>query len=224
LDQDAEWKTMNKKVGMVFIGLGILFLLNAIFGRYLVLPGYLASLEQGQVTLGSVSQTVPVWKIIRYLLWAYSFKLGIYFIILGATIRTKMLLRRKWSIALIGFVYLAFAYIPLPSPVSVIFEIAGGFMTMCMIFIFLHLANERDRLEDDQKTQSDFRMAGYFFLAMATYTLCPIMGVKTFALLPEKMIRYSLQQEAASFAFHILIELVLGWLFIALSTRRYRKY
>ena len=38
---------MNKKVSILFISLGF-FLLNAIFGRYLVLPGYLASLEQGQ--------------------------------------------------------------------------------------------------------------------------------------------------------------------------------
>ena len=62
-------------------------------------------------------------------------------------------------------------------------------------------------------------MAGYFFFAMATYTLCPFMGVKTFALAPEKMIQYGLQHEAGSFAFHILTELVLGWLFVALSVR-----
>jgi len=63
-------------------------------------------------------------------------------------------------------------------------------------------------------------MAGYFFFAMATYTLCPLLGVKAFALTPEKMIEYRLQQEAASFAFHILIELVLGWLLTSLSFRK----
>jgi len=72
---------MNKKISIILIGLGFLFILNAIFGRYVVLPGYLASLEQGQSTVESVSQTVSVWKIVRYLLWAYSFKLGIYLII-----------------------------------------------------------------------------------------------------------------------------------------------
>jgi hypothetical protein len=78
---------MNKKLSIILIGLGFLFLINAILGRYLVLPGYLASLEQGQSTVASVSQTVSAWKIIRYLLWAYSFKLGMYAIILGATLR-----------------------------------------------------------------------------------------------------------------------------------------
>ena len=55
---------------------------------------------------------------------------------------------------------------------------------------------------------------------MATYTLCPLLGVKAFALYPEKMIEFGLQAEAGSFAFHILIELVLGWLFIVLSFRK----
>jgi hypothetical protein len=214
---------MNKKLSIIFSGLGFLFLLNAILGRYLVLPGYLASLEQGQTTLESVSQAVSAWKIIRYLLWAYSFKLGIYFFILGATLRTNMSSTRKWWIAIGGFVYIAFAFVPLPSPDSIIFGIAGGLMTLFMIFIFLRWANERDQLLEPQRTASDYRMAGYFFFAMATYTLCPFMGVKTFALAPEKMIQYGLQQEAASFAFHILIELVLGWLFTSLSFRKEKE-
>jgi hypothetical protein len=54
---------------------------------------------------------------------------------------------------------------------------------------------------------------------MATYTLCPLLGVKAFALAPEKMIQYGLQAEAASFAYHVLIELLLGWLFTAISYR-----
>jgi len=216
---------MNKKLSITLISLGFLFLLYAIFGRYLVLPGYLASLEQGQSTVASVSQTVSTWKIIRYLLWAYSFKLGLYFIILGATLRTEISPTRRWVIAIGGLVYIAFAYIPLPSPDSIIFGIAGGLMTVFMIFSFLGWANQRDHLEKDQKTTSDYRMAGYFFFAMATYTICPFMGVKTFALEPEKMIQYGLQGEAASFAFHILIELVLGWLFTSLSfLKKKRSY
>lgn len=211
---------MNKKWSVIFISLGFLFLLNAIFGRYIVLPGYIASLEQGQSTVESVSQTVSVWKIIRYLLWGYSFKIGIYLIIVGAALRTGMSSTRKWVIAIGGFVYIAFAYIPLPEPTSIVFGIAGGIMTVLMIFAFIRWANQRDQLQDGQKTASDYRMAGYFFFGMATYTLCPLMGVKAFALAPEKMIQYGLQAEAASIAFHILIELVLGWLFTAFSFRK----
>lgn len=214
---------MNKKLSIVLIGLGVLFLLYAIFGRYLVLPGYLASLEQGQTTLESASQAVSAWKVIRYLLWAYSFKLGIYCLILGATLRTRMSSTRKRLVAIGGLIYIGFAYIPLPGPSSIIFGLAGGLMLVLMVYIFFRWANDRDQLEESQRTTSDYRLAGYFFFAMATYTLCPLMGVKAFALEPEKMIQYGLQGEAASFAFHVLIELILGWVFISLSFRQERK-
>jgi hypothetical protein len=214
---------MNKKPSAFFITLGFLFLLNAIFGRYIVMPGYLAGLEAGGNTLEGASQIASTWKIIRYLIWGYSFKFGIYFIILGAMFRTTMSSARKWIVAIGGFVYIGFAYMPLPNPTSLVFGIAGGIMTLLMIFIFLRWATERDQLQDDQKTASDYRMAGYFFFGMATYTLCPLLGVKAFALSPEKMIQYGLQGEAASLAFHILIELVLGWIFIALSFRKERS-
>ena len=211
---------MNKKASIILIGLGLIFLLNAIFGRYLVLPGYLAGLEAGGNTLEGASQVASPWKIVRYLMWAYSFKLGNYFIILGAIMQTHMASGRKWLIGVGGFIYIGFAYMPLPEPTSIVFGAAGGIMTLLMIFIFLRWANERIQLDEAQKTASDYRMAGYFFFGMATYTLCPLLGVKAFALSPEKMIQYGLQAEAASFAFHLLIELVLGWIFIALSFQK----
>jgi hypothetical protein len=211
---------MNKKISTILIGLGFLFLLNAILGRYIVLPGYLAGLEAGGGTLEGASQVASPWKIVRYLLWAYSFKFGIYFIILGATFRTTMSVSRKWVIAIGGFIYIGFAYMPLPMPSSPIFGIAGGVMTLLMILIFLRWVERRNAFPETQKTTSDYRMAGYFFFGMATYTLCPLLGVKAFALYPEKMIAYGLQAEAGSFAFHLLIELVLGWLFSALSFRK----
>jgi hypothetical protein len=209
-----------KKTSIILICLGLLFLLNAIFGRYLVLPGYLAGLEAGGNTLEGASQVASPWKIVRYLLWAYSFKLGIYFTILGAIAPTDMSSSRKWLIGIVGFVYIGFAYMPLQEPSSIVFGVAGGIMTLLMIYIFLRWANERVQLDECQKTVSDYRMVGYFFFGMATYTLCPLLGVKAFALSPEKMIQYGLQAEAASFAFHLLIELVLGWAFIAMSFRK----
>jgi len=210
----------HKKTSIILISIGALFLLNAIFGRYLVLPGYLAGLEAGGNTLEGASQVASPWKIVRYLLWAYSFKLGIYFIILGTMVRTDMSSSRKWLIGVGGFMYIGFAYMPLPEPTSTVFGVAGGIMTLFMIYIFLRWANNRNKLQANQKTASDYRMAGYFFFGVASYTLCPLLGVKAFALEPEKMIQYGLQSEAASFAFHLLIELVLGWIFIALSVRK----
>ena len=211
---------MKHKSSLILFSLGILFLCYALGGRYIVLPGYLAGLEDGAGTLEGASEVASGWEIFRYLMWAYSFKLGMYLILLSAVLRTGMTSGRKWLFGIGGFIYIGFAYIPLPVPGSIVFGLAGGVMTLTMVFIIWRWADQRQAFEGHLKTASDFRMAGYFFFAMATYTLCPLLGVKVFALSPEKMIRYGLQAEAASFAFHLLIELVLGWILIGLSYNR----
>ena len=211
---------MRNKKTTIFLVLGLVFLSYAIFGRYLVLPGYLEGLESGGGTLDGATEIASPWEIARYLLWAYAFKLGIYFTVLGAVLRTSISASGVWLVAIVGFVYIAFAYIPLPKPASILFGIIGGVMTMIMVFVLWRWAGEREKLDLSERRSNDLRMAGFFFFAMATYTLCPLLGVKAFALSPEKMIQYGLQAEASSFAFHLLIELALGWLLIGLSFSR----
>lgn len=211
---------MKKKTWIIWIGIGIIFLLNAILGRYLVLPGYLSSLEAGGSTIETAVQVAPVWKIIRYLVWAYSFKLGIFFVSIGVLLRAAIPATRFWLVVSGGILYLLLAYVPIPGPYSLFFGVGGGLITVLLVLILMRWADERDRLEESDKVSADYRLIAYFFFAMATYNLCPLMGVKAFGLYPEKMIRFGLQTEAASFASRIMIELVLGWLFIFLSHRK----
>jgi len=187
------------------------------------LPGYLSSLEEGRGTVEAASQIIPIWKIIRYLVWAYSFKLGIFFVGIGALLMTSISTARLWLLICGGLLYLILAYVPFPGPYSFFFGIGGGFITVLLVLIFMKWAEDRNQLKDSEKNATDYRLIGYFFFAMATYNLCPLMGVKAFGLFPEKMIRYGLQTEAASFASRIMIELVLGWIFIFLSYRKRRQ-
>jgi hypothetical protein len=211
---------LKKEPWVVLVCIGIVFLLNAIVGRYLVLPGYLSGLEAGSTTVETAGQSVPAWKIVRYLLWAYSFKLGIFFVAIGVLLKTSIPATRFRLVVSGGIIYLLLAYVPVPGPYSLFFGIGGSIITVLLVLIFMRWADERNHLKDSQKASADYRLIGYFFFAMATYNLCPLMGVKTFALYPEKMIRFGRQAEAASFASRIMIELVLGWLFIFLSHRK----
>jgi hypothetical protein len=208
---------MRKIVSNIILVIGVAFIINAIFGRYLVLPGYLASLENGSSSSGAVAANVGAWPIIRYLLWAYSFKMGIFLITIGALVKTQMKKGRLAFFIVGGLIYIGVAYVTIPGPFSLLFGIGGGIMTVLVILLILRLATERENSNENTETAVDFKIIGYFFFAMATYNLCPLLGVKCFALEPEKMIAYGLQSQAASFASHVLIELVLGWIFIFLS-------
>jgi hypothetical protein len=211
------------KASAIWFGIGIVFLINAILGRYLVLPGYLSNLETGKVSVEAAGQAVPVWKIVRYLVWAYSFKLGVFLVGLGVLLRTSIPTRRFWLVVCGGIVYLLLAYVPVPGPYPLFFGIGGSLITVLLVIILVCWARDRGHLQEFEKASADYRLIGYFFFAMATYNLCPLMGVKTFGLYPEKMIRFGLQTEAASFASRIMIELVLGWFFIFLSHRKFSK-
>jgi hypothetical protein len=215
-----ERKVLKKKMCVIWTGIGIIFLLNAILGRYLVLPGYLSSLEAGRSTVEAAGQAAPAWKIIRYLVWAYSFKLGMFFVAVGALLRASIPTSRFWLAVGGGVLYLLLAYVPVPGPYPLFFGIGGSLVTALLVLVFMRWARERGRLEGFEQVSADYRLVGYFFFAMATYNLCPLMGVKAFGLYPDKMIRFGLQTEAASFASRIMIELVLGWFFIFLSHRR----
>ncbi|MBI4763172.1 MAG: hypothetical protein HY787_01020 [Deltaproteobacteria bacterium] len=214
---------MKTRASAIWVGLGILFLLNAILGRYLVLPGYLSSLEGGKASLEAASQAIPAWKIVRYLVWAYSFKIGVFLVGIGVLLRTSIPTGRFRLLVGGGIVYLLLAYIPVPGPYPLFFGLGGSLITVLLVFILMRWASERGDLKAFDKTSADYRLIGYFFFAMATYNLCPLMGVKAFGLYPEKMIRFGLQTEAVSFASRIMIELVLGWFFIFLSHRKSPK-
>lgn len=209
-------KGMKKKISIALIVLGIAFLLWAVFGRYIVLPGYFESLASGASQSGSIPENVPAWKIARYLIWAFSFKLGIYLITLGALLKAKMSSIRFALFAVAGLIYISVAYMPLTGP-SWLFGAFGILMTVFMVMVILRLSQQRDQVIKNSESATDLRLVSYFFFAMTTYTLCGLLGVRTSALDPERMIEFGLQADAVSFAAHALIELALGWLFVLLS-------
>jgi hypothetical protein len=201
---------MHKRIGIVLFSIALLFIANAIFGRYLVLPGYLQSLEAG-LSGTAVPQDVPLDKVLRYLLWTYSFKLGVFFAVLGALAFHRHPRASKIIFASVSLAYIAIAYMDLPFRQPLFFGIGGGVIT-ASVLVLLFCSNGRSEKVGKGGLLQTF---GFFFLAMAAYNLCPFVGVKCFALEPDKMIRYGLQESAASFANHILLELAAGFCCLA---------
>lgn len=53
---------MKHKSTIIPLSLGILFLFYAVGGRYIVLPGYLAGLEEGAGTLEGAGEVASAWE------------------------------------------------------------------------------------------------------------------------------------------------------------------
>jgi hypothetical protein len=201
---------MKNKTGIIFCIIGILCIINTIFGRYIVLPGYFETLNAG----GGIPEGVPVIKIIRYLLWAFSFKLGIYFFVIGVLLKHNKSGKEILIFSGAGFVYIASAYIPIPLKSSLFFGIGGSLVTIVSLVLFWTMAATK---QGGNRRHTVFDYLGLFLIVMGIYNLCPLMGVKCFALYPEKMIRYNLQDDAFSFANHIMIEFALGFILLLYS-------
>jgi hypothetical protein len=183
-----------------------------------VLPGYFETLNAGNAN-NNIPENISILKILRYLLWAYSFKFGIYFFVLGVLLNNKM---GKKSIAIysvIGFLYIGFAYVPIPIKSSLFFGIGGGIATISALILFYIMG-----FENIKPQKNIFEYFALFFIINGIYNLCPLMGVKCFALYPEKMIQYNTQDDAFSFANHITIEFALGFILLVYSRIRQIKY
>lgn len=217
-------KIMSKRIGLVLFMIGILFLLNAIFGRYIVLPGYFESLKAG-VNASQIPENIPIEKVLCYLLWAFSFKLGIYFCVLAFMSLQAVNIKKTGFFAFTGFTYISTAYMDLPFNSTLFFGIGGGILTISAIVILWGVVAENKNKTSEKRTV--LPIYGFFFIIMAAYNLCPFCGVKCFALEPEKMIKYGVQGTAISFANHIMIELVFGFVCLAihyyLKNRNWRK-
>ena len=157
----------TKNLSIVFIILGIVFLIWAILGRYVVLPGFMESLASGSGQSGTIPENVEVWKIARYLSWAFAFKLGIFFITIAALLLTNIERLKLAFFIVSGLLYISLAYAPIPGP-SLLFGTGGVLMTIFIVTIILRLSKIRDQNIENSTSNTDLRLAGYFFFAMAT--------------------------------------------------------
>lgn len=217
---------MNKRIAArILITIGVLFIIYAIFGRYLVLPGYLKALESKALETAtstaskSITEGVPFFKILRMALWMLGFKLGVIFSVIGLWLHTNIKPSRVWIPALGGLLYITFFVIPIPGPYPIFFGIGGVSITLFFIMILWHWVKCRAVLDPAVRKLSDFRMIGLVFFVIATHNLCGFTGVITFVLYPEKMLAYGLKEQAAGLSAHIMIEFVLGWFFSYLGSR-----
>jgi hypothetical protein len=218
-----EGKEMVRhKTGNTLIAIGICFIVFYFVVRLAFIKDINAVLAQAKITgIDDIAGTNISGYLITYLVWVYAFKLGVLLIPIGAAFKAGMESHNVWLYIIGGILYLALCYIPIGYSAP-FFGISGTIILILFLFITWHWMKKRPELDKTARTASDLRIIGYYFLLVATHTLCGIFGIATYALQPEIMIKSGLQSNAIMLTSHVMIEMLLGWLFIFLSIYKQR--
>ena len=212
----------KSKIGSILVVLGICFIIFYLIVRIFFIKDISNVLAQAQVyNLENQSNSNVSGYLFTYVIWSYSFKLGAFLVLIGGAIISRMKSIRIWFFSIGGILYLSLCYLPI-GYYPLFFGIQGTLSIIFFLFIIWYWVKKRSKLEKADKHASDFRIIGYYFFIVATWNLCGIFGVATYALKPEEMIKHGLQTKAIMLASHVMTEFIIGWFFIFLSM--YKEY
>jgi len=212
----------RRRIGIAVGLVGVSFLVFYLLVRLVFMAQLDTAVGQANVhsvgeILANLSPAVVVW-----LLWAYSFRVGMLLAIIAGGLYSGM---GKGGLSLLGaggVAYLATCYLPFVEYSPRYYGVLGTGILVLFLFLVWDWTHRRSRLGRTAKIASDLRMAGHFFLVMATWSLCGIFGIVTYALQPEIMLARGLQPAAVMLTSHVMADLTLGWLFLFLASRKER--
>ncbi len=208
------------RIGIAVGFVGASFLVFYLIVRLMFMVELDAAVERANVhnlaeILVDLSPPVLVW-----LLWAYSFRVGILLVIIAGGLYSGMGKGGLTVLGAGGIAYLATCYLPFVEYGARYYGILGAGILVLFLFLVRDWARQRSKLGSSAKIARDLRMAGHFLLLMATYSLCGIFGVVTYALQPEIMLARRLQAAAVMLTSHVMADLTLGWFFLFLASRK----
>jgi hypothetical protein len=140
--------------------------------------------------------------------------------VIGGALDAGMGKRELWLLAAGGGAYLASCYVPFIDYSPRYYGILGTTILVLFLFLVWDWMRRRPTLSDAARIASDLRMVGYHFLVTATWSLCGIFGIVTYALQPQVMLARGLQPTAVMLTSHVMAELALGWFFLFLASRK----
>ncbi len=208
---------IKHKTGNTIIAIGICFIVFYLVVRLFFIEDINAALARAKITsLEGVAGAGFSWYLFTYIAWVYSFKLGALLALIGGAFKAGMESRVVWLFIIGGALYLVLCYVPI-GYYAPFFGIQGIIILVLFLSISWNWMKKRPRLEKSARIASDLRITGYYFLLAASFNLCGVFGIAAYALQPEIMIKNNLQANAIMLTSHVMIELLLGWLFIFLS-------
>jgi hypothetical protein len=215
-----KYEMPSRRTGIAVALLGVCFLVFYLVVRLLFMERLDAAVAGANVhsiaeLMANLSGAVVVW-----VMWAYSFRVGMLLAIIGGALHAGMAKRGVWLLAAGGSVYLATCYLPFVDYSPGYYGILGTAILVLFLFLVWDWTRRRPTLSKSARVAGDLRMAGYFFLVMATWSLCGIFGIVTYALQPQVMLARGLQPAAVMLTSHVMADLTLGWILLFLAARK----
>lgn len=145
---------------------GILFLIYAVLGNYVALPGYIRFLERGGTSqAGNSFDLAVLLGAAKTVLWMYSFQLGVLGLVIARSIREGLHTR---SIIVLATIWLAaWSWPSLPAPGPWFYIVFGG---LVLVSIAAVLSQPPSATAD--RTSRILFLASLAFFAAATWEVC----------------------------------------------------
>ena len=205
-------KMTKQKVGLVIFWLGVIyaFLWGVVIGFIFVGPAY------RNLPVAELNQTIWGFTGFGTMLWGTGAPLGAIVAGIGLLLYSGAKGSTVWKFGIGTFVGLVIAMAMVHMQLGhfpPLFGIGGTLILLFFIGIVWLWAKERMALKGSS-TAADLKLVGYVFMLIAAWFVCGMASqpfVKAF------------EGQAPTSPIHIMIFLVLGWLFLYLSHYKSRK-
>ncbi|MCK4560495.1 MAG: hypothetical protein KAV45_11990 [Calditrichia bacterium] len=199
----------KQKVGLVLFGIAVI---------WAILWGVIGSIFVGSafknLTMDELNQTMWAFMGTWTLLWSFGVPLGALVAGIGLLLYSGAKGSTVWKYGIgiflaiiIGMTIGSLGHIP------PLFGIGGTLILLLFLGILWLWAKERMALKDASATAADFKLVGYVFMLIAAWYICGIAG--------QPFLK-ALEGTPTASPIHVMILLVLGWLFLFLS--HYKSY
>ena len=201
---------MKQKVGLVIFWIAVIWaFLWGVLGSVFVDSAFKNS------TMDEVNQTM--WAIggTWNLLWAFGVPLAALIAGIGVLLYSGAKGSTVWKygigMVLAVFIGMASGFL---GHIPALFGIGGTLILLFFIGILWLWAKERLALKGASATAADLKLVGYVFMLIAAWFICGIASIPFLK---------ALEGEAPATPLHVMVFLVLGWLFLFLGHRKSRQ-
>lgn len=214
----AEVRKPAVGTNMLLVALGCTFLVYALIGNYVALPGYLRFLERGATSeAGNAFDLDVLVGAAKTIVWMFSFQLGVLCLATAHSLRESLHTRFVVLGGVIWITLWAWPTLPAPPPW---FYVLFGSILLVSIGVVLSRAQPNAQSKDNRLNRSLFLGAVMFF-AFATWEVCGL-GSTGRILHPEQARQAVAQNILVTQTSKLMVEFVIAWALLAASLLPHR--